>query len=440
MKKLAQIISIIFLGTSLFAQNNWASKTTGFATSGTSSIHISFVDANVVWIQGQNGSSNDKLFAKSLDGGSTWSSSTIITTGNTGAIATIEGRSATTAYAAIAPNVDNGGIYKTTDGGLTWAKQTTASFSSAGSFPAFVTFFNDNDGVCVGDPTAGGYLEIYTTNNGGSLWTRVASASIPPVLSGEYTYTTIFKKNGNTVWFGTTHGRMYKSADKGLTWTVAQTPADDFGGFYSTTASFDFKDQSNGVIITSDHDFFRTTDGGTTWTTEVPQGPFRNQRLCYVPGTANTYISIGADQTTSIAGCAVTNDGGLTWGLVDEPLMALNAIAFFSPTVGLAGGFTTSALADGIWKYTGAPLAAEEFNLGKVIMASPNPTSGIFTIQGANVSQVEVFDVLGKSVFKNKFTALEDVTVNLSACRAGLYIVNVTDSAGNTAAIKILKQ
>jgi hypothetical protein len=41
-----------------------------------------------------------------------------------------------------------------------------------------VIFFDANNGVAFGDPE-GGEFEIYTSNNGGTSWTRVAGGSVP---------------------------------------------------------------------------------------------------------------------------------------------------------------------------------------------------------------------------------------------------------------------
>src|SRR5690606_35089027 len=89
-------------------------------------------------------------------------------------------------------------------------------------------FFDINNGITQGDP-ASGYFEIYTTTDGGTNWTRVPNANIPTPLSGEYGYNNMFETVGDIIWFATNKGRLYKSTDKGLNWTVSQTPATDFG-------------------------------------------------------------------------------------------------------------------------------------------------------------------------------------------------------------------
>ena len=64
----------------------------------------------------------------------------------------------------------------------------------------------------MGDPS-GGYFEIYTTNDGGNNWSRVSQANIPDPIAEEYGILSLYTVVGNTIWFTTTKGRIYKSID-----------------------------------------------------------------------------------------------------------------------------------------------------------------------------------------------------------------------------------
>src|SRR5690606_9560040 len=111
----------------------------------------------------------------------------------------------------------------------------------------------------------GGYFELYTTTNGGTNWTRVPSANIPAPLSGEYGYVHNYDVVNNTNWFGTNKGRIYKSVDKGLNWTVAQSPVSDFAGA-AIAGNYTFSTETKGLLNTSTGLMYNTTDGGATWT------------------------------------------------------------------------------------------------------------------------------------------------------------------------------
>ena len=71
------------------------------------------------------------------------------------------------------------GVYKTTDGGITWNKQNAYNTSLYG--PGYIHFFDSQNGVVIGDPN----LETYTTTNGGVTWNPV---SMPPALTDEVTW------------------------------------------------------------------------------------------------------------------------------------------------------------------------------------------------------------------------------------------------------------
>jgi len=80
-------------------------------------------------------------------------------------------------------------------------------------------------GVAVGDPRDG-YFEIYATIDGGNGWTRIPQGNIPAPLPTEFGLIPGPSScaRGDTIWFGTyadEGGRVFRSTDRGLTWTVA---------------------------------------------------------------------------------------------------------------------------------------------------------------------------------------------------------------------------
>ena len=112
------------------------------------------------------------------------------------------------------------GVYVTTDGGATWNRQPTASYSDPASAPDIVHFFNANDGVVIGDPVIGEY-EIYTTTAAGTTWVIIPGTNIPNPLNYEMGILGWYSAVNDTVWFGTSMGRVYRSTDKGNHWTVS---------------------------------------------------------------------------------------------------------------------------------------------------------------------------------------------------------------------------
>ena len=215
----------------LQAQDYWTEYSTSQPATNTGMSSISIVDDNVTWLNmscGTTGCTPIRRYSKTIDGGITWQTAAIdLGPDSTNLkIGNISGVSSTVAYASVNPTaaVAQGGIWQTTDGGTTWTRQASATFSDSSSFPSLVHFWNDNDGVTIGDPT-NGYFEIYVTSNGGSLWTRVPSSpALVPLDAEEYLISNNFTVTENTIWVMTTFGRILKSTDKGISWTISQSP------------------------------------------------------------------------------------------------------------------------------------------------------------------------------------------------------------------------
>lgn len=449
MKKLLLLTLILTGFVSKAQQTYWEEKSTGFLTAATNETDISYAigDPNVVWIFATAGDGSGDFYqqwGRSLDGGETWTVGNINIGSTDLAIGDICAINATTAYIAVFPNAAGvtGGVWITTDSGATWQRQSTASFNTGTeSFTNIIHFWDAQKGVTMGDP-ASGYFEIYTTTNGGTNWVRVPSSNIPTPLDGEYGYTNNFEVYNNVIWFQTNKGRLYKSTDFGLTWTAKSTPLTDWSG--DAGGGLAMKDENNGIIVARDFRFFRTSDGGNNWVPEVPTGYFRNFEVAFVPGTVDTYVTTGEDPDGIGRGSSISADGGVSWLDINDidvvPNDGANSLSFYDPTHGLAGGFTTDSVTGGIWKWIADTLANPTFSNDKAFTASPNPTSGLLQLSGKNIATVNVYDVLGKQVFANNYSALSNVEINMAALNNGVYMVKVTNAQGNASTIKVIKQ
>ena len=436
------LLSICLTAFNGFSQTFWTAKSTGFSEVSRGLDDISIVDANVIWAKAYDGVTTTnavRQFTRSLDGGNTWTPGTINLGTNQSLLSTscISAISATTAWVSAYSNNANtvlGGIWKTTDAGVTWTKQTTALFNNpVDSFPNVVHFWDANNGFCQGDP-ASGFFELYTTTNGGTNWTRVSSVDIPNPLTGEYGYVHNYEVNGDIIWFGTNKGRIFKSTDKGLTWTVSQSPITDFGGA-TVSGSFGFKDANNGLLVKNSTPplLYNTTNGGTTWTAVTYTGILGGNDLAYIPGT-NTVVTVGAvgtDNSTSYS-----NNNGLTWTQVQSGTQ-VTTIKFKNAAVGIGGGFTTSATVGGAYKYTGTQLGLNDFNTTKLAIW-PNPAKDNIQFSGADITEVRVFDLLGKQVLLQNLN-VGTSTVDISSLKNGIYMVQASDTNGATSTVKLVK-
>lgn len=440
MKKL--LLCSLFLAAATTQAQFWTAKPTGFTTASRGINGISIVDANVVWAKaydGSGGGAHIREYTRSTNGGETWVPGSVNVAGIQAGtdISSITAVSSTNAWVSTNPSAQGGtnGIYVTTNG-TSWSKQTTAAFTSA-SFANFVHFWNANNGVCMGDPV-GGYFEIYTTSNGGTTWTRVAQANIPDPAGGEeYGYTNNFAFAGNSIWFGTSSGRLYRSTDFGATWSAFQAPLSDFGSA-TLSGAYSFSDNNKGLLSLSDGTLFSTTDGGETWNLVSYNGTLFVGDIAYVPGTSMAVATSVSAAAINGTGSAYTLNDGETWVTTDTGVQ-YNTVRFFNNTTGFSGGFNSSATVGGIYKYTGNALATAQFGASKLTV-SPNPSSGIYELAGAPVQSVLVTDMLGKQVFKADFGMAERNTVDLTSANNGVYLMTITGEDGAQKTVKLIKQ
>ncbi|MDD4603469.1 MAG: C10 family peptidase [Bacteroidales bacterium] len=374
----------------------WISQASGFTTPSRAITYLSAVDSNIVWgtaADGNNLSGACSDFTKTMDGGNNWTPGVITnTTGLSSAM--IFAMNADTAYVAMYKVTGNKpmGIYMTSDGGTTWARQSTASFSNSSSFPDIVHFFNTTDGVAMGDPINGKF-EIYTTTDGGSNWSLISASGNPAPLSGEFGVVGYYSAVHDTIWFGTNKGRIYKSENKGVAWTVASAP-----GMSAAYVKPVFKDGSHGLVIdesTGAGGLCESSDGGATWTPVIFTGPNYSGDLSFVPETPNTWVRSGSANTL---GCAYSFDGGHTWadfvGTTGAPYYQMTWV---NNHCGWSGGINATSTENGAYKFIGKlqqPLPPPQ-NVMAVAIAhdvtinwiAPNYTPGSITLQGYNITR-----------------------------------------------------
>lgn len=416
----------------------WTEKASGFTNVNSTLPSISIVDANVIWAISNVGTGNS--YTKSVNGGNTWTSG-FITLGPATAltVSNICAFSATTAWvsAYVSPSLPLQGIWKTVDGGTTWTRQTTAFFNTTpDSFVDFVHFWGDGQtGICVGDAKTGDTVfEIYETADGGTTWIGGPNINIPVKLTGEYPLTNNYDYSGNTIWFGTTKGRLFRSIDNGSSWTVSQTPETGNLGKFSFSEYNQLNGLGKGILITNAGQLYKTIDGGDNWTL-IPTTGFNIGAISYVPNTSYI-VSTG---TSALPGSSYSLDDGATWTTIDG--VHHNKAYFMNINVGFSGGKNTSPTAGGIFKYSSTPLFVERFDAEKQIFVSPNPTSGILHLDSKNslIKETTVFDLLGRQIYSSKFSALNKVDLDLKSLQSGTYVLKVTSDSGKMESLKIMK-
>jgi hypothetical protein len=302
MKKCYLIIfTFLFVQTSVLAQFNICPS--GTYTRGVVYAHA--VDDQIYWASRRDVTGT----IVTTDGGNTWTSSSFT---DAAAVYCIHAFNADTAFVVASK------IYKTTDRGTTW-NLVSGLFTNAASFPNTIHFFDQNNGVVMGDPVDG-YFEIYTTADGGINWTRVPISNIPPPLTGETGTVNYQAYFNDSYWFTTNSARIFRSTDRGYTWTSYQ--------FSQSTGliTVAFRDELHGIADASSGgpgwNYYITSDGGITWNyvSSTPSWLYGYFNITSVPSIQATYVinSISYSGTERKAMVLFTNDDGLTWHRMDD--------------------------------------------------------------------------------------------------------------------------
>ena len=413
--------------------------------------NISIVSENVVWVLGSDSdvANSVQKWSRSLDGGTTWNNGNI-ELGNLARIAnTIHAVSATTAYVSCYPFTTDvrGGVWVTTDAGITWTQQQPEMFSDTYSFPEFIHFWDSNNGVVVGDPI-GNYFEIYTTVDGGNNWTRVPQANLPELYQGNTIYPLRYDVQDDTIWFITNQNGIFKSVDRGFNWSFATGFVVDMNDLY--TYNFSFKNTNDGLTISSSSggypgEYLFSNSGGLDWNSIYPNGKYRS-KIVKIPQTSGAYFSFGYDSQDGWPGASFTSDNGLNWidlNTTDSNPIAPETAKFLNPNVGYCSGYylsETNKPSRRFFRLANAFLKTDTFEVDDAFTASPNPTSGIVNLSGKPMTKVQVWDISGKLILTEDHNALSQIALNLSTFEAGIYFARIFGHSGNSNTIKILKK
>jgi photosystem II stability/assembly factor-like uncharacterized protein len=248
----------------------------------------------------------------------------------------VHGVDADTAYLLSIGEGEKSRIYKTSDGGKTWSLQFTNQEPKA-FFDGFA-FWNARNGIAFSDPVDGHFL-IIRTDDGGATWKEIPRANMPAALPDEAAFaasgTSIAVAGTDHVWIATGGfaARVFHSSDRGLTWSVANTPirsgAASAGIFsiYAPTPQLvlivggDYQKEKEPSV-----NFAKSTDGGKTWMAGPPLPGYRS--------AIDAYMAVGPSGTDLIR-----PDGGvwISTGTVGYDAVSFRRGAAVGWAVGQAG-------------------------------------------------------------------------------------------------------
>ncbi|HEX2217836.1 MAG TPA: hypothetical protein VHG35_03480 [Gemmatimonadales bacterium] len=277
---------------------------------------VSPVGEHTVWVSGVGGT-----FAVTVDGGETWRAG-VVQGADSLEFRDVEGVNERTAYLLAAGPGDRSRIYRTDDGGRSWALQFTNRDTSA--FYDCFAFWDERRGFAMSDAVGGRFPVVRTED--GTTWTDIGDR-LPPAQDGEGA----FAASGTcTAAFGVRHGwiatgaaarsRVLRTDDGGESWSPAGTPIVQ-GSPTSGSASIAFRDSLHGILGGGDigapkafaDNVAVSRDGGRSWRL-AGRTPFPGAvyGLAYVPGgNGRTVVATGP------GGAAWSADEGGRWHLLE---------------------------------------------------------------------------------------------------------------------------
>ena len=69
----------------------------------------------------------------------------------------------------------------------------------------------------------------------------------------------------------------------------------------------------------------------------------------------------------------------------------------------------------------------------------PNPTNGIVTITGKDLSSIEVLNIMGQTILKSEYSG-DNAIIDLTGQPVGIYFFNITNKQGDKCTKKIVKE
>lgn len=265
-----------------------------------------------------------------------------------------------------------GGVWRTTDGGLTWedtgapARWITALARRPGH-PDTVIAATDGDG-------------LYRTDDNGLTWSAIAAAREVALRTLQLTWSadgqTILALRETSI-----DTPIIRSGDAGLTWATAQS------GIFVQDLAFSAADPLVAVAASRSSSLggtLRSADGGLTWTST--EGADTGSRLAWSRSApATVYLLDDGAETHRLA---MSTDGGLTFTTVSE--VAVPSTTPAELWVDTTDADTILIGAQDLWRSTDGGLTFTRISNAQEVASARGPVRTIVAATGYDVSNPRV--------------------------------------------------
>ena len=217
---------------------------------------------------------------------------------------------------AYAPN-DTRGVYRSTDGGATWTRtlfhdRDTGAIDLAGDPEMHVVYASlwqtRRPPWNTYPPSNGPGSGLYKSTDGGVTWNPIHGNGFPSDGVGKIGLA-VAPSDPNRVYaiVDAKAGGLYRSDDAGATWRLAdKDPRLWQRGWYFCHVAVDPKNAD--VVYVSDTSFYRSTDGGASFRSIKGSPDGDDMHQLWIDPTDGSRMVLGSDQ-----GASVSIDGAATW-------------------------------------------------------------------------------------------------------------------------------
>lgn len=196
----------------------------------------------------------------------------------------------------------------TTDGGSNWAATAADPHAVDEDLKAIVTFPVSSTVeriLVVRGPSVpvGTALEVAYSDNNGVSWSPVTVGST--INEGAIGGNALFALDKFHIWLVTDGGKIYFSADGGVSWTSQAS------GVVTALNAIHFIDNNNGIAGGASGVILVTADGGDTWSLAATTGTTDPVMSVFRINATNLWV--GVDKTAGSQTAFYSEDNGDTW-------------------------------------------------------------------------------------------------------------------------------
>lgn len=327
------------------------------------------------------------------------------------------------------------GLFESRNGGLDWEEKLS---HPAGN--AWIHFYDDDHGITISND------RMAKTTDGGQNWTvqntipTFSEEGVYPEVRSIFSGDNGYAIQNNSIWFGTNHGKIYKSTDRGETWSVQQVLDEN-----DYIHSISFKNELEGMAVSSYEglltpkppQILTTTDGGISWQVSDFIIPLRN--ISYINNSSSI---IGVNDNLEL--CVRSDDGGNNWYYIRD----VRAFGDISITSDFYCWMTHAKRNEHtyppIYKWKGSLVTSSESAVSldhqaPQIKIFPNPVVDQFFVQAEHkISFATLLDTSGKRLTSLRQETPKQWTGQIGYLPAGIYWLEVI-SDQNRSLHKIIK-